>query len=246
MKTKTYIVVCSAMLSFCSGIARAQDSSPVQDTNPDAGSALDATVHAGVDEKAAQPPQARQQPNKRPAPYTRWAFQSANHPPTTRVRPAQTTGLLPAQSETGDTPSTLFNPLTRSEIPPADSRHHGPDTPFRISPMAGAPDPSDPHSAAVRAMLQNLDSQNETSTQDLKARNPVRSPYPRNNNSFPAPVREKKIKPAENTLFPSPFLKSGVSNSTLLKPKPRKHDPVKPVGGSKQTSSPSSQLPKQN
>jgi hypothetical protein len=247
MKTVTAAAVCCAMLALGNGAARAQDSSRVPDINQGVGATVDVSVHAGVDEQGAQPPQQHaKQPNKRQQTGpTRWAFQSENQPSATHFRHDPDHGL-PAQPVKGDEQLSLFSPLPRSEAPlPADILRHSQNTPFQIAPIAGTTDLPDPHSAVVRAMLQNLNRENEVSTRGLKMRNPVHSPYLRNN-TFSTPVHEKKIEPTENSTFPSPFLKPGVSNSTLLKAKPQKHNPPKSVDRSKPASSPGSPLTKQN
>jgi hypothetical protein len=242
MKTKTYVAVCWAMLGLSSGVSRAQESSRVPDTNPDAGAAVDASPHSGVDEQTAQSSDRSQERNKRPMPYSRWGVRSANRPSATRFHPDQTTGL-PASAGTDDTPSTtLLSPLTRSEIPPGDILHHGQGTPARISSITGT---ADPRSANVRALPQNLNSETGKSNQDLNTRNPWPSPY-RRNNSFSTPIHKKSVEPTEDTLFPSVILKSGVPNSTLLKVKPQKRNPPKAVNRSKPASSLGRQVTKPN
>ena len=245
MKTSIFIAVCCVIFALSSAAVRAQDTTRVPDTNPDAGGSVDAWVHAGVDEQSAQQPQPPRQPNKRQqTSYSHWAFQSANQPSATRFQPEQAPSLL-AQPGKSDNPSTLFNPLTRSETPPPDILRHGQDTPFGISPIAGTNDPRNPQSAAVRGLLQNLNSESETQVQSFKSKKPVPSPYP-GNSGFSTTLREKKVEPTEKTSFPSPFSKPAGYSSNPLHSKSQQHTSPKSVDRSKPASLLGSQAAKQN
>jgi hypothetical protein len=235
MKPGIFTAVFCAIFALSSGAAHAQDSARVPDTNPDAGSAVDASVHAGIDEQSAQQPQPSRQPNKRQqTTYSHWAFQPAKQPSATRFQPEQTASAL-AQPDKGDNPSTL-NPSTRSETPLPDPLRHGHDTPFGISPIAGNTEPRDPQSEAVRGLLQGLNSESGAQLQGLKSISPLPSPFPRNN-GFSASLRDKKAEPSEKAPFPSPFSKTDDWSSNPLKAKSQKHTPPKQVDRNKPASS---------
>jgi hypothetical protein len=235
VKPGIFVAGCWVIFVFSAGVAGAQDSSRVPDTNPDAGSAVDASVHAGIDEQSAQQPQPSRQPNKRQqTTYSHWAFQPAKQPSATRFQPEQAASAL-AQPDKGDNPSTL-NPSTRSETPLPDPLRHGHDTPFGISPIAGNTEPRDPQSEAVRGLLQRLNSESGAQLQGLKSISPLPSPFPRNN-GFSASLRDKKAEPSEKAPFPSPFSKTDDWSSNPLKAKSQKHTPPKQVDRNKPASS---------
>lgn len=249
MKTGIYTACCCAIFALSSTVARAQDSTRVPDINPEAGSAVDASVHAGVDEQSPQQPQPSQKPNKRQqTTYSHWGFQpanrSANQPSATRVQREQASSPL-EQSENADNPSTLFNPPTRSETALPDPLRQSQDTMFGISPIAGNTEPRDPQSAAVRGLLQRLNSDSGPQLQGLKSISPLLSPFPRNN-GFSTSVRDKKAGPSEKTSLPSPFSKPDVWSSIPLQAKSQKQTPPKPVNRNKSASLLDSKAEKQH
>jgi hypothetical protein len=248
MKTSIFTTIFCALFALSSGAARAQDSARVPDTNPDAGSAVDASVHAGVDEQSAQP-QPSQQPNKRQqTTYSHWAFQpanrSANHPSATRFQHAQAPIPL-AQPEKGDDPSTLSNLPNRSETPLFDPLPHAQDAPFGISPIGGKALPRDPQSQAVRTLLQRQNSENGVQLQGLKSFSPLPSPF-HPNNGFSTSLRDKKTEPSEKSPFPSPFSRPDSRSSNSLQRRPQKHIPPKPADRNKRAPLLDSKIAKQH
>jgi hypothetical protein len=249
MKTSILIALYCAILALSSGVARAQDTTRVPNTNPDASSAVDASVHAGVDEQSAlQSQPSRQSKKSRQTTYSHWAFESvnrsANQPSAARFQHEQAPSAL-AQPEKGENPSTLFNPLSRSETPLPAPLRLGQETPFRISPSAGNIEPRDPQSVAVRGLLQRRNSQSGAQLQGLKSIIPLPSPFPRNA-GFSTPLRDEKAQPFEKTSFPSPFSKFDGWSSNPLQAKSQKHAPPKPMGRNKSASLVDSKAAKQN
>jgi hypothetical protein len=250
MKTGILLATNCAMLALFAGLARAQDSARVPDQTTDPGSAVDASVRAGVDEQTAQQTQPPRPPNKhQQTPYTHWGFQSASHaasrPPATRFQREQTRSLIP-QPENTEEPSKLSNSQTRSEKSPFNSPQHGQDNLFGSSPITGAPrPPSDADTAAVRGILQKLNTDNPPQLQGLKSINPLPSPFPHNNGLSPA-LDRKKAEPSNKEPIPSPFAKPDNKIANPLQPKPRKHTPPKPADRTNPTSLLGSQPTKQN
>jgi hypothetical protein len=247
MKTGIFTTLCCTILALCGAVAHGQDASRVPDPNPDAGSAVDASVHAGVDEQSTQQPQPSQQPHKRQqTTYSYWVFQpanrSSNQPLATRFQHEQAPKHL-AQPKNDDDPSTLFDPLTRSETPFLDPLQRAQDTPFAITPAATT-GPRDPQSLAFRGLLQIPNGENGAQPQGLKSFGPLPSPFPRNN-GFSTSLPDKKADQSEKTFLPNPFSKRDVAGSSSLQPKSQKHTP-KPVDRNKPAPLVDSKVAKQN
>jgi hypothetical protein len=92
IKNQLLILACGLSLVLPGGAARAQDSKRVPDLNQGV-EAVDASVHAGVDEITVQDPQPTQEPLKPPpTPPTassRWGFVPSGQPPATQFWPAR-------------------------------------------------------------------------------------------------------------------------------------------------------------
>ena len=222
-----FAAVCCAMVALSGGAARCQESTRVPETKPDAGAAVDASVHASVEPQSAEQPQHLRQPSKRQQTrYIQWALQPANRPSSTPFQPDQASSLV-AQPGRGNEQSAFFDPLTRSETSRSDILGHGQNTPFGISPLGAA----DPQTATVRGLLRNLNSESGTPVQSFKAKNTVPSPYLRNN-EFSTALGGKTIEPAEKSSFASPFPKQPGS----LQRQSKKHPQAKSVGQSRPAS----------
>jgi hypothetical protein len=245
MKLSIFITVCCAMFAL-SGAARAQDSTPVPEPNSDGGSAVDASVHAGVEEQSAQQPHSSVQPsNKRQqTSYSQRAFQSANQTSATRFQPSRAPSL-PAEPGETNNPSTLFNPLTRSEAPPEFLRRSlGLGTSLGISPLAGSTDRRDAELAALRDLLRSPNSESGTPAQGFGSKRPMPSLSPRNDGFSPS-LREWKPE-TDRASFPSPFSKPAGWSSNSLRAKSLKHSPPRSADRSKPISLFDSQPAKQN
>ena len=88
MKTGILTAALGATLALSCASTRAQDTSRVPDLNKGA-DAVDASVHADVEETAHQQPQPLRETAKLPATYSRWGFSSSDQLPATRFWPAQ-------------------------------------------------------------------------------------------------------------------------------------------------------------
>jgi hypothetical protein len=145
-RTGIFLAACWVTMALSGVDLRAQDTSRVPDTNPEAASAVDASVHADVQEGTKQQPQPAQQSNKRPASYSKWGFPSASQSPGTQFRPGQPTSVL-ASPTTAQHLSTLGGPSSRATdsriAPTTDAKSTRPDRqlkpdwqsdPFGVSP----------------------------------------------------------------------------------------------------------------
>ena len=94
--TKNHLLILACWLSLVipSGIVRAQDSKRVPDLNQGV-EAVDASVHAGVDEITVQDPQPAQEPLKPPTTSSHWGFAPSGQPPATQYWPARASLATP-------------------------------------------------------------------------------------------------------------------------------------------------------
>lgn len=88
MKNHLLISACWLSLVIPGGVVRAQDTNRVPDLNQGV-DAVDASVHAGVDEITVQDPQPAQEPLKPPTTSSRWGFAPSGQPPATQFRHAR-------------------------------------------------------------------------------------------------------------------------------------------------------------
>jgi len=105
MKTQLMLGMWVAALALPCGVSRAQDTNQPADPNP-AVQAVDASVHAGVDEitsRVPDPPPAPVQPRKT---YSRWGSMSSDQIPTTQFGPAHVTVAAPTGA-----PADAKNPV---------------------------------------------------------------------------------------------------------------------------------------
>jgi hypothetical protein len=238
MKASLILSVCVAATLLPTGAALAQEAtSRVPDSNPDSGAAVDASVHAAVDEQSARQPQPSRETNKRQQnPYSRWSFQPGNQAATTRFQPAQPVKPL-AQPESGDTPMTLFNPLTRSDAPAADALKRGQNTPFGTSrrtgtaPLGSSAAP-DPQSDAVRKLLQSINSNNAAPVPAGKTKSSSLSPYHRDGGPVTS-YSPKKPGPTTQSSLPRPFSKSAAPKADASRTNSQKHKPEHSAGRDK-------------
>ena len=139
IKNQLLIVACGLSLFIPGGAVRAQDSKRVPDLNQGV-EAVDASVHAGVDEITVQDPQPNQEPLKPPTTSSRWGFAPSGQPPATQYWPARaslatSTGAqsdvksaLPPTSpsfQTGGQPPSSTNWSARPGDPSLDSPTDG-------------------------------------------------------------------------------------------------------------------------
>jgi hypothetical protein len=227
MKATLLILAGLASLALSSFAVSAQESNRVPEINSNANASVDASVHTGVDEQSAQQPQPPPQRTKRQQPTSsHWGFQPATQPSATRFQPSQPAKLF-AQPRNDDTLSTLFNPLTQTDTPtPSETSSNevlkqGNSNPFG-APSVGsnkAPKPaapSDPHSEAVRKMIQNLNSDSGVYVQDSKTKSSSIPPFARTSSRLSSAAQKETKLPAR-TSSPSPFSKSIVSGADSLK-----------------------------
>jgi hypothetical protein len=111
MKNQLLIVACWLSLAIPSGVVRAQDSKRVPDLNQGV-DAVDASVHAGVDEIAVQDPQPPQEPLKPPTMTIHWGFAPSGQPPATQYWPARAS--LATSSGTQSDAKSALNPASSS------------------------------------------------------------------------------------------------------------------------------------
>lgn len=111
MKNQLLILAGWLSLVIPSGTARAQDSKRVPDLNQGV-DAVDASVHAGVDEITVQEPQPTQEPLKPPTTSSRWGFAPSEQPPATQYWPARA-----SQAASTGTQSNVKTALTPTSPP---------------------------------------------------------------------------------------------------------------------------------
>jgi hypothetical protein len=85
--TRALPIMVWGLTALLCGSARAQDSARVQPVNQNTNQEADASVHAGVDERAKGQPQPA--PSKQPTTHSRWGFQSADPRQVNQFRPTQ-------------------------------------------------------------------------------------------------------------------------------------------------------------
>lgn len=90
IETKNHLLIVACWLSLVipSATARAQDTNRVPDLNKGV-DAVDASVHAGLDEIAVQDPQHTQEPLKPPTTSSHWGFASSGQAPAAHYWPAR-------------------------------------------------------------------------------------------------------------------------------------------------------------
>lgn len=218
-RTGIFLAACWVTLALSGVVLRAQDTSRVPDTNPDAASAVDASAHADVGGDTKLPPQPPAPLNKRSATYSKWGFPSANQSPATQFRPAQpTSGLAGPTAE--QNLSTFGGPSgrTNSTIAPATGaksakpdRQWKPD--WRSDPF-GVPGAKSRHDLSTGHQLL------ETQLQPLSAQ-----PQP---SGFSSPFHGNEFVGLGTSSFPNPFPKTTHSFSQdQAKAKPHKSRALK-------------------
>jgi hypothetical protein len=111
MKNQLMILACWLSLVIPSGAIRAQDTNRVPDLNKGV-DAVDASVHAGVDEITLQDPQPSQETLKPPTTSSHWGFASSGQPPATQYWPARAS--LATSSGTQSDGKTALAPTSPS------------------------------------------------------------------------------------------------------------------------------------
>ncbi len=209
-KTSILKVACWITVAVSCIKAGAQDTSRVPDTNPQDASAVDASVHADIEDGAKQQP-ARQ--SKRPTTgYSKWSLQSVNQNSATQFGAVQpTTSSLPGSSNSVRIPSAIGSPsvqvgkrdrVTDSAITPATKGNLGKTD--RRSNLFGGP---------------SADRLHDRSTAPSLFGTPVQSSFspPPESSGFSTPSREKQFAGLSGGLnasaFPNPFPKPAVSFS---------------------------------
>jgi hypothetical protein len=226
-KTRMLKVACWITVAVSCIEAGAQDTSRVPDTNPQDSSAVDASVHADIEDGARQQP-ARQ--FKRPTSgYTKWGLQSVNQNSATQFGPGQsTTSSLAPSFNSVKNPSAIGSPSVQF------------GTPDRVTDSATRP-ATDGH-LGKRDQRSNLfgdpsaDRLHDRSTAPSLFGTPVQSFSPQPESSeFSTPSRGKQfvgLGGGLNTFaFPSPFSKPAYSfTQEPAKVNNHKLAPLKPGG----------------
>ena len=121
MKIRRWIVAGWTTMIISCGAAFAQDTSRVPDLNQGV-DAVDASVHAGVEERGLLTPQPSQEPAKLPTTYSRWGFNSSGQPPATQFWPAHSgTAASDPASDDGDSALIFSSPSFRAGGQPLSS-----------------------------------------------------------------------------------------------------------------------------
>jgi hypothetical protein len=226
-KTGIFLTASWVTIAFSCVDLRAQDTSRVPDTNPQAASSVDAAVHADIEEgaKQRQPPQ---QANKRPASYSKWGFQSANQPSATQFRPAQATTPGLAASANAKNLSSFASPSVQA----APREPNSADWPGRATNSTIAP--ANHTSSTKSDRWSNLfgvsspNSQRDRSTgRQLFAPQALPSSAQPASPAFSTPFREKQFGGLGASSFPTPFPKTYSSSQDQAKTKQHKPLPLK-------------------
>jgi hypothetical protein len=119
-KYSTFLAACGLTMMVCCVAARAQDTSRVPDTNAQAVSAVDTSVHADAEDGAKVQPLAARQPNKEAKPYSKWGFHPSNPTPATQFGPGRPASPgLTGPSNTGGR-LTFGSPAGKAETETSD------------------------------------------------------------------------------------------------------------------------------
>jgi hypothetical protein len=206
------------MTVFCPNV-RAQDTSRVPDRNQQDPGAVNASVHADVEERAQQP-QPLQQSNKRLTTYSHWGFQSANQPPAIRFRLAQATTPALASPATGKNLSTFgSSPLQFETQAPASTVW-----PARAADSATTPATDDNSGKPNRQsnlfgrLSADRPYDRPTGSQLFETAVPSLSPQPQPP-ALSTTFREKQLGGTSTSPFASPFSKTTYSSQARAKAK---------------------------
>jgi len=101
MKNHLLIPACWLSLVIPGGVVRAQDTNRVPDLNQGV-DAVDASVHAGVDEITVQDSQPSPAPLKPPTTSSHWGFTASGQPPATQFWPARASLTTPTRTQSDD------------------------------------------------------------------------------------------------------------------------------------------------
>jgi hypothetical protein len=204
MKTGAFMAICSALLGLSCGALRAQDTDATS---------VDASVHAGIEERAKQEAQPSTESRRRPTSYSRSAFQSTNQPSATQFWLHHATTPAPAVSIASRIPSTPRSLSFRPGTQPTTSIGW---PAFQSSPFILPADdgPSGkPHQPPARFQALSIDRPNDGSSgsQFFKGAVQLASPQPETD-GFSTPFQGKHLGPASSS-FPSPFPRAKGSSS---------------------------------
>jgi hypothetical protein len=198
--------------------ARPQDASSVPETNVGDASAVDASVHADVDNGAKQQQGVRQ--SKRTAPYSKWGFSSASSSPDSPFRGAQATTRGHAESTStfggpSVPPETPTN-ATESAIKPAKGGYSR--RPDRRPNLYGGVSTDRLHDPSTGSQLSGIPLQPPAAQPEVLG--------------FSAPFRGKPLAGMSTPSFASPFPKTTYS-SNQDRPKAKSHEPLSKKPGQK-------------
>jgi hypothetical protein len=224
-----FTVACWVTMALSCAAARPQDSSSVPATNSGDASAVDASVHAEVEDGARQQPQSSLGPYKRSTSYSQWGFSSASRFGAAQSRFGQPTSAsrLPA---TGQTPSTVGSPSVPAEIQTLD---HGLSptrtTNSAITPAAGGYSRSADRQSNLFGGL-SADRLHARPTGGRLLETQAQSPAPQlEPPALSTSLRRNQFGGASASSFPNPFPRATYS-SGQDRPKTKQHKtlPLKP------------------
>jgi hypothetical protein len=219
-----FATTCWVTMVVSSLSARAQDTARVPNTNPQDASAVDALVHADVEEGANRQPQAPQQSHKQPARYSKWGFQSANHSPATKFVPTQAATAGLAGSPNGNSRSHFGGSSAQAET----------QTPGAADSVSGAASAGNSGKLDRRAdIFTGLSASrllDRSTGSDLFAMPLPLSSAQAELAGLSTASREKQFG-GFSTSIPNPFPKASYSSSNRARTKARNHKPFPPKPG---------------